>query len=128
MTEAVVDELEAVEIEEQDGALELRTLLDPVQNRGEPVHEIGSVAQFGQVVVECLVEEVRFHALAAFDLLLESRVLSLRDARPHGNVLDPLAIGDVALHRDPVREPALLVGDRDDAEFHPERGSHPCGD
>ena len=68
VAKTVVDRLEAVEVDEQDGHRS-PTVARPIEGRlGAPGKE-GSIGQVGQGVVRCLVGELAFERLALFDVV-----------------------------------------------------------
>ena len=120
MTEAVIDQLETVKIHEKDGKPIAWVGLHPRQRDREAVHEESSIAQFRQIVVKGRVEKLGLDALAFADFRFEHQVFRFCNTRPCRRLLDHLAITDIALNRDPVREPTFLIGNRDNAELDPE--------
>ena len=62
MAEAVIDDLEAVDIEEDDADPFFMTLR-PFQTVVEPVHEEGAIRQIGERIVEGLIGERLFRLL-----------------------------------------------------------------
>ncbi len=68
VAEAVVDHLEAVEIQEHHGQPVVVVALRPRQRRAQPVHEQRAVGQTGERVVERLVRQPFLDALALGDV------------------------------------------------------------
>ena len=82
VTEAVVDHLEPVEVEEQHGEALAVVARRRVEHVGEPVEEQRAVRQPGEGVVERVVGEPRLGAPALLDLGLQGGV-ALPQARAH---------------------------------------------
>ena len=70
MAEAVVDRLEVVEVDEEDGA-EVAGPAAAVEGVLDPVAEQAAVGEAGERIVERLVAELLLAALELADLLLE---------------------------------------------------------
>ena len=92
VTQRVVEHLEVVQVDEHQRAFARARRVG--QRRVQPVHEQLAVGQLGEGVVE-------------------GQVLDL--------LFGQLALGDVAAHRHPVGELALLVPHGRDVQVHPER-------
>ena len=69
VAEAVVDDLEAVEVEEEDGGQPLRLAARALDRLPQPVHEQRAVGQAGERVVEGVVEELLLGLLAVGDVV-----------------------------------------------------------
>src|SRR5690606_490905 len=61
VAQAVVDGFEAVEVQEDDGEMQVGSSLRAGDGGLKAVHEQGSVGEGGQPVVECVVLELFFH-------------------------------------------------------------------
>ena len=68
VAEAVVDELEAVEVEEEDGEVVVVVAATPGHGLPQPVEEEGAVGQPGEGIVERVVEDLLLGALALGDV------------------------------------------------------------
>jgi hypothetical protein len=88
VAEAVVDLLEAVQVEEEDGHRG-RLPLGPLEGVVDPVLEQGPVGQRGQGVVEGLVDELVLELAALGD------VAGVQDQPAHGRVVEQVGDGEL---------------------------------
>ena len=83
MSEAVVDGLEVVQVEEEDGQ-PVVTPVTTLEGVRHPVEEERAVRESGQGIVEGLVRELRFERLAI------AHVARIDDDAPHGGVVQEI--------------------------------------
>ncbi len=105
MAQALVDVLEAVHVEEEDGEAQVRLALQERHRLPQPVHEQRAVRQPGESVVKRVVEELLLGFLALGDVGLRSghpRRLALRVAHRRAAQQDPppgpVRMADAVLH------------------------------
>ena len=105
--QAVVDDLEAIEIEEEHGKTVSVAVVKQIEPALHEVREKRPISQSGQFVMESAV--------------FERGVGRFGHAGSRRQLFGSLALGDVALHGNPMREVSRFVGDRDDAQLDPKR-------
>ena len=94
VAEAVVDDLEPVEVEEEDGEPEPLRPPRPVHGAVEPVGEQGAVGQAGEDVVIGLVEELLLGGLARGDVFVgDDDPNAVNVAEPGDSHVEPVASG-----------------------------------
>ena len=131
VAEAVVDQLEPVQVEEQHRASARRVVLQPDQRRLEPAHEEDAVVQPGQPIVMRVVNQLRLDPPALGHLLLQRAGAVAQVAQQHLLVLlQRLQVLHVGGRAQPFDDPAGLVARRGGPGAVPEisavrRAAHP---
>ena len=121
MAQAVIDQLEPVEIEREEGDARLGHRDDAMQGELALAHEEGAVVQLGQVVVERGVEQLRLGALAVADLRLQRLGMALEGLEQFGLfVLEHLEVLDVRGRAQPLDDLAAIVTDGEGAGAMPD--------
>ena len=94
MPQTVIDHLEAVEVEEQDGETVVLLALRAKDRPAEPVHEQRPVGQVGQRVVEGIMKQLLLGHLAPGDVLVRDHHPHVfRALEPGGADAEPAALG-----------------------------------